>query len=130
MVQSRLPGREDQHIKWFSVCAVYLEGRASVAVGSGESRVTDAALVQAVPVSPTVVLARRADVEVLHGPLHVRVLLVEAEAHRPEEEEITFTFTFRAFGRRFYPKRLTKDMGYRRWDELLYTQHDSKPNMI
>lgn len=66
---------------------VHLEGRAGVAVGSGESRVTKAALVQAVAVSPTVALTRRADVEVLHGPLHVRVLLVESEPHRPEEEE-------------------------------------------
>ena len=66
---------------------VHLEGGAGVAVGSGEPRVTEAALVQAVPVAPAVALTGRADVEVLHGPLHVRVLLVEAEPHRPEEEE-------------------------------------------
>ena len=50
---------------------VHLEGRAGVAVGSGEPRVTEAALVQAVPVAPAVGLTRRAQVEVLHRPLHV-----------------------------------------------------------
>lgn len=61
-----------------------LESGAGVAVWSGESRVAQAPLVQAVPVAATVSLAGRPDVEVLHSPLGVRVLLVEPEPDRTE----------------------------------------------
>lgn len=63
-----------------------LESGAGVAVWSGESRVTQTPLVQAVSVAATVSLASRPDVEVLHSPLGVRVLLVEPEPDRAEVE--------------------------------------------
>lgn len=61
-----------------------LESGAGVAVWTGESRVAQAALVQAVAVACTVSLAGRPDVEVLNAPLGVRVLLVEPEPDRSE----------------------------------------------
>lgn len=61
-----------------------LESSAGVAVWSGESRVTQAPLVQAVSVATTVSMAGWPDVEVLYTPLGVRVLLVEPEPDRAD----------------------------------------------
>lgn len=61
-----------------------LESGAGVAVWSSETRVAQAPLVQAVSVAATVSLAGRSNVEVLHSPLGVGVLLVEPEPDRAE----------------------------------------------
>jgi len=53
-------------------------------------------------------LSRTSDV--LTGPFMNGVLVTVNSGHELQAHsvDVTFTFTFRPFGRRFYPKRLTK----------------------
>lgn len=68
-------------------CApLYLQRAAGVAARPREPGVTQAVLVQTVPVTSTVVLTGWTDVEVLHRPLRVRVPLIEAEPHRSVDD--------------------------------------------
>lgn len=76
----------------------HLKSSAGIAVGSSESRVTEAALIQTVPMPPTMAVTGWPNVEVLHSPLDIRVLLVKPEPHSPKtqtaEMRLKYSFFF------------------------------------
>lgn len=60
----------------------YLRRCAGIAVWSSEPWVTQALLVQTVSVTSTVVFTSRTNVKILHSPMHICMLLIEAEPNR------------------------------------------------